>query len=278
VFIIPDNDAAGRKRADAVLKAIEGHVASARVLELPNLPDKGDVSDWLDAGGTIDELIRLTENLAHADANDDLGEFFTLFDAIELDTYDEYLIDEVLPNQGIGYLIGASYTTKTFAALDLSLSIARGVPFAGKYEARRGAAVFIALEAPAGIRKRIVAYKQEHGVKSAHFALLKYLADLCDPGSVAGLIDLLKRFAAHIGVRIRLLVIDTLSKAMAGARRKLQQRHVARDQAPAADSGGNRWVRDGHPSHRQGRGKRYAGQLAPGGRCGFHPAGEGLER
>ena len=32
-----------------------------RVLELPGLPDKGDVSDWLDAGGTAEELQRLAQ-------------------------------------------------------------------------------------------------------------------------------------------------------------------------------------------------------------------------
>jgi hypothetical protein len=216
VFIVPDNDVAGRKRADAVLKAIEGRAASARIVELPNLPDKGDVSDWLDAEGSVDELIRLTEDLAHADANGDLNNFFTLFGTIELELHDEYLIYEVLPNEGIGYLFGASYTGKTFLVIDMSLSIARGVLFAGLYEAQCGAVVYIALEAPAGIRKRIVAYKREHRVKSAYFALLKYPLDICDPESVAGLIELLKKFELQIGVRLRLVVIDTLSKAMPG--------------------------------------------------------------
>ena len=32
---------------------------TVKILELPNLPDKGDVSDFLDNGGTLDELVRL---------------------------------------------------------------------------------------------------------------------------------------------------------------------------------------------------------------------------
>ncbi|MEI8221838.1 MAG: phage/plasmid primase, P4 family, partial [bacterium] len=36
------------------------YAASVGILELPNLPDHGDVSDWLDAGtGTLEELLRL---------------------------------------------------------------------------------------------------------------------------------------------------------------------------------------------------------------------------
>ena len=36
-----------------------GVAASVKILELPGLQPKGDVSDWLDAGGTRDELERL---------------------------------------------------------------------------------------------------------------------------------------------------------------------------------------------------------------------------
>jgi putative DNA primase/helicase len=52
-----------------VLNAIKGHAASPRILELPNLPDKGDVVDWLDAGGKVDELIKLTENAAQEEVS-----------------------------------------------------------------------------------------------------------------------------------------------------------------------------------------------------------------
>ncbi len=31
------------------------------MLELPELPEKGDVSDWLENGGTKDELLQLSE-------------------------------------------------------------------------------------------------------------------------------------------------------------------------------------------------------------------------
>lgn len=59
VLIIPDNDEAGRGHAAKVACSLRGVAASVRILELPNLPPKGDVSDWLDAGGDVDELLRL---------------------------------------------------------------------------------------------------------------------------------------------------------------------------------------------------------------------------
>ena len=62
VVILPDNDAPGRKHAYEVATALLGIAASARILCLPNLPDKGDVSDWLQAGGSAAQLKELARN------------------------------------------------------------------------------------------------------------------------------------------------------------------------------------------------------------------------
>jgi len=51
VIILVDNDDAGRKTAGHVARKIAPVASSVRLLELPGLPEKGDVSDWLDAGG-----------------------------------------------------------------------------------------------------------------------------------------------------------------------------------------------------------------------------------
>jgi hypothetical protein len=59
VVIVPDNDEPGRKHATAVAAALFTVAESVAVLELPGLPAKGDLSDWLDAGHTIDELVEL---------------------------------------------------------------------------------------------------------------------------------------------------------------------------------------------------------------------------
>lgn len=47
VVILPDNDAPGREHAQAVADALAGEAASVRIVELPGLPEHGDVSDWL---------------------------------------------------------------------------------------------------------------------------------------------------------------------------------------------------------------------------------------
>ena len=59
VVLIPDNDRAGREHANVVGVALEKVAARVRILDLPGLPEKGDVSDWFAAGHTADQLSRL---------------------------------------------------------------------------------------------------------------------------------------------------------------------------------------------------------------------------
>jgi hypothetical protein len=59
VCVIPDNDQAGLDHAAKVAKSLRGIASSVSILDLPSLPEKGDVSDWLNAGGTRQELLDL---------------------------------------------------------------------------------------------------------------------------------------------------------------------------------------------------------------------------
>jgi len=62
VVILPDNDGPGRDHASKVAASLRGKAASIKIVELPDLPAKGDVSDWLAAGGTIEALNALAAN------------------------------------------------------------------------------------------------------------------------------------------------------------------------------------------------------------------------
>jgi hypothetical protein len=54
--VLVDNDTAGQKWAAEVAASIAAVDCPVVMLELPDLPEGGDVSDWLDNGGTLDEL------------------------------------------------------------------------------------------------------------------------------------------------------------------------------------------------------------------------------
>lgn len=56
VILLPDNDAPGRAHMSAIAKALWDKGIDARIIELQGVPEKGDVSDWLNAGHTVEEL------------------------------------------------------------------------------------------------------------------------------------------------------------------------------------------------------------------------------
>ncbi len=64
IIILPDNDQAGRLHLDAVAVSLSEVGASVRVLDLPGLPPKGDIIDWANAGGTVEQIHALIENEA----------------------------------------------------------------------------------------------------------------------------------------------------------------------------------------------------------------------
>lgn len=64
VVILPDNDPTGEAHALEAASALAPMAASVHFLTLPGLPPRGDVSDWIAAGGTPEQLIELLESAA----------------------------------------------------------------------------------------------------------------------------------------------------------------------------------------------------------------------
>jgi hypothetical protein len=59
LIITPDNDWPGKKHAAVVAGQLISKVKLLRILQLPGLEAKQDVSDWLEKGGTIQQLLEL---------------------------------------------------------------------------------------------------------------------------------------------------------------------------------------------------------------------------
>ena len=71
VVLLADNDppnavtgkSAGREHVEKVKSQLEGIAKSVRFLDLPNLPPKGDIVDWIADGGTKEQFEKLVEDL-----------------------------------------------------------------------------------------------------------------------------------------------------------------------------------------------------------------------
>jgi hypothetical protein len=62
VSVIADNDVPGLNHAQGVAAALSNVAASVNILNLPGIDVKGgDVSDWLDSGHTVEELLKLAD-------------------------------------------------------------------------------------------------------------------------------------------------------------------------------------------------------------------------
>ena len=66
IIIIPDNDIPGLKYAKNILN----HIPTAKVVKLPDLPEKGDIYDWLGLGHTMSEL----DNLPNFDISENISQ------------------------------------------------------------------------------------------------------------------------------------------------------------------------------------------------------------
>lgn len=59
VIVLPDNDDVGRDHAIEVAASLNNLGIPVKIVHLPNLSPKADVSDWLTSGGTKEQLLQL---------------------------------------------------------------------------------------------------------------------------------------------------------------------------------------------------------------------------
>lgn len=59
--ILPDNDPIGEKHGQQVSASLRAKASCVKVIGLPGLPEKGDVTDWLNKGGTKEKLLKLVK-------------------------------------------------------------------------------------------------------------------------------------------------------------------------------------------------------------------------
>lgn len=151
VVILPDNDPEGRRHADKVALSLHGTASEVRILALPGLPPKGDVTDWLEAGGTEEELLRLADQAptwrleANTSPRDDLATF-TASELMAMEIAEpRWAVPEILPD-GLSVLSGKPKMGKSWFALAIALAIASGGVALGSVRVQGGHVLYLALE------------------------------------------------------------------------------------------------------------------------------------
>ena len=131
VAILPDNDEAGRKHAEKVARALNSEAASLKVVMLPGLPEEGDVSDWFDAGNSVEELLRIVDETPEwepsspaADTPDELEAGTLLSEVVE--EWVEWLWEGRIPLAKLTVLDGDPGTGKSALTIDLAARVSTG--------------------------------------------------------------------------------------------------------------------------------------------------------
>jgi hypothetical protein len=156
IYIIPDNDEAGERHARQVSEQLAGVAREIRIVRLPGLEEKQDVSDWLEGGGTADELARLMESAPRLDSPEPSSLIISSADFVYGFVPPDFLIDGVMQRRFVYSLTAPTGTGKTAVALLLCACIALGRPF-GEYQLEQGRVLYLAGENPDDVRMRWLA-------------------------------------------------------------------------------------------------------------------------
>lgn len=127
-------------------------------------------------------------------------------------------VEGVLTENAMSVVYGPSNCGKTFFVSDLALHVATGREWRGR-EIEAGGVVYCALEGGHGIANRVAAWRKHYGYEGVDvpFAVVPVTINLLDPDADrARLVATIVIAAINMGVPVKLIVIDTLSRAMAG--------------------------------------------------------------
>ena len=223
VVIAPHDDKAGREHAAMAAGKLAGVAASVRVVR--SLPDGrdgtyNDVADFFAAGmnaaafkQVLDAAGPPEEVLKGADGGPTTIEFITSAAFAAGDFAQPEIIPGVLTKGEPGQIVGPMKACKTTVAVDLTISVATGTPFLGRFEVPtpRGVGLVSAESGKATLQEtalRVAASKGVDlaGAELAHWAFHIPALDGDDAADV--LIDTVHEF------KLELLILDPLYLAL----------------------------------------------------------------
>jgi hypothetical protein len=230
VVILPDNDEPGHAHADLVAAELYGVAARIKRVELPSLPDKGDIVDWLAAGNGKDELLAAVKaapaleqapDVQADDYNNDNneGDFFEFVGASYIRNMPpiDWVVGEgdkgIITQHGLSVMYGAPGAGKSFIALDMALCIAEGLPWQG-IPTRQGKVLYIAGEGVGGLGKRLKAWEAHNDVRVGdNLYVLQVAVNFREQGEV----EKLMRSIDKAGEGWTCVFVDTVARSLVGA-------------------------------------------------------------
>ncbi len=193
VIILVDADEPGAAKAEKAALALHGVANSVRLVLLPDLPPGGDVSDYLDAGNTKEQLEQICLSAPiwqppAEPADEPLGEWDAGDDDAPIPPRG-WLLGNIFCRRFISSVIADGGTGKSALRLAQLLSLAVGRALTGEHVFMRCRVLIVSLEDNADeLRRRLRAACLHHGIDQAE---LKGWLFLATPGVAGGKLMLL---------------------------------------------------------------------------------------
>lgn len=168
VVILPDNDDQGRKHARQVATALKPVATSVRILTLTGLPPKGDISDWIDQGGSQATLEELVDDLPLPTTTKPGPIHVGMTFADQL-TAPDWLIHGIVQSGRLYACTSITGHGKTAVWLYLGSMIHAGRPIAANIETTHGNVLFLAGENPEDLRARMAGMRLAFNLSTLPF-------------------------------------------------------------------------------------------------------------
>jgi hypothetical protein len=130
VFVLPDNDQPGHEHAKQVAASVFPYARDVRIVELPGLRPKGDVSDFLQSHTATDLLVLMQKAPRWRPSGDRLLVSAPQF-LITGSDHIEWDVDGVIQRGSNGFIGSLPKVGKSWVAVDLALALALAQPWLG---------------------------------------------------------------------------------------------------------------------------------------------------
>ena len=132
VLILPDNDEPGEKHALKVAESVYPYALGVKIVRLPGLADKGDVSDYL-KNHSADDLIAETKKAPRWHPSEKNSSLLVPITSHLTQTPEEidWLIEGVIQRGANGFFCAVPKGGKSWATADMAISLALGCPWLG---------------------------------------------------------------------------------------------------------------------------------------------------
>jgi hypothetical protein len=223
VVILPDNDTPGKDHARVVTEYLRDTARSVKTIELPGLPEHGDVTDWFAAATVLHALSAAAQMLHGQEVHTAVATLLAMEKEVEPDYTNRPVIfdaaglmKEEFPDvvmavpgivaEGATFLVGAPKIGKSWMSLGLGLAVAGGEMALGTISVEQGPVLYLALEdTPRRLQRRMqVMLGAQDAPEDLHFA--------CNwPRLGAGGLDQLEDWLKD-NDNARMVIIDTWAK------------------------------------------------------------------